>query len=155
MLGGYIHDLEQGDVFKPVEYELTAFICSEYAHASEENCEWFHSSRAPGGRQMRPPTMIHVEKMRILEENCLKERRLAGEAAPDARVHYEYHAVQHSAAYVGERLVVSGKIVDKYVRRGRTFLCYYLETHTTEGRLVTTYNDKTLLKYAPEEGSNA
>ena len=30
-----------------------------------------------GGRQIRPPTMIHVDKMRILEENCLKERRVS------------------------------------------------------------------------------
>lgn len=147
MLGGYISDLEPGDVFKPVEYELTAFICSEYAHGNEENCEWFHSARSPAGRQIRPPTMVHVEKMRILEENCRKERRVSGENAPDARVHYEYHAVQHSAAHVGERLVISGHIVDKYVKRGRTFLRYHLEVHTSDGRPVTTYDDETLLRY--------
>ena len=152
MLGGTIDDLDKGDVFKPVEYDLTPFICSEYAHSVEENCEWFHSNLAPGGRQMRPPTMIHMEKMRILEENCTRERRMHGEPAPDARVHYEYHAVQHSVAYAGERLVISGKIVDKYVKRGRTFLWYYLETHTKDGRLVTTYNDLTLLRYKAVEG---
>lgn len=153
MLGGTLDDLEKGDELKPVEYELTGFICSEYAHSVEENCEWFHSHLAPGGRQMRPPTAIHMEKMRILEENCTKERRLSGERAPDARVHYEYHAVHHSAAYVGERLVVSGRIVDKYVKRGRTYLWYYLETRTKDGRLVTTYNDRTLLRYASAEES--
>jgi hypothetical protein len=98
--------------------------------------------------------MIHMEKMRILEENCTKERRMHGEPAPDARVHYEYHAVHHSAAYVGERLVISGRIVDKYVKRGRTYLWYYLETRTKDGRLVTTYNDRTLLKYKPADGSS-
>jgi hypothetical protein len=75
MLGGTISDLEAGDVFKPVEYVLTAFMCSEYAHGVETGHEWFHS--AHGGRQMRPPTMIHVDKMRILEANCLKERRVS------------------------------------------------------------------------------
>jgi hypothetical protein len=152
MLGGTLDDLETGDEFKPVEYELTSFICSEYSHSVEENCEWFHSRLAPGGRQMRLPTMIHMEKMRILEANCTKEKRMAGEAAKDARVHYEYHAVQHSAAYVGERLVVSGKIVEKYEKRGRTYLWYYLETRTSDGRLITTYNDRTLLRYGTAEG---
>ena len=38
-----------------------------------------HSHGAPGGRQIRPPTMIHVDKMRILENNCLKEKRVAGD----------------------------------------------------------------------------
>lgn len=150
MLGGYISDLEKGDVFKPVRYELTAFMCSEYAHGTEEHSEYFHSALNPLGRQVRPPTMIHVDKMRILEENCDKEKRIAGMKGPDARVHYEYHAHQHSAAYVGETLVVTGHIVDKYVKRGRTYLWYYLEVKTADGRLVTTYNDRTLLRYRPD-----
>jgi hypothetical protein len=151
MLGGYISDLEAGDVFEPVEYVLTPFMCSEYAHGVEENCEWFQSGQAPGGRQMRPPTLIHVDKMRILEKNCLKEQRVSGAKGPHARVHYEYHAKHHSPAYVGERLVVSGKITDRYQKRGRTYIDYYLEVHASDGRLITTYTDKTLLKYEPDE----
>ena len=38
----------------------------------------------------------------------------------------------------------------KYVKRGRTYIDYYLEVRTADGRLVTTYTDKTLLKYRPE-----
>ena len=147
MLGGYISDLEAGDVFKPVTYVLTAFMASEYAHGVEETWEWYHSAATPTGRQMRPPTMIHVDKMRILEANCLKERRVSGEKGPHARVHYEYYARQHSPAYVGETLTVSGKITDRYVKRSRTYIDYYLEVRTSDGRLVTTYTDKTLLKY--------
>jgi hypothetical protein len=150
MLGGYISDLATGDVFEPVDYVLTAFMCSEYAHGVEENWEWFHSRATPTGRQMRPPTMIHVDKMRILERNCTKEQRVSGAKGPDARVHYEYHAKQHSPAYVGERLIVSGRIVERFVRRGRTYLHYCLEVHTSDGRLVTTYNDRTLLRYRRE-----
>jgi hypothetical protein len=67
MLGGYISDLGKGDVFKPVEYVITPFMCSEYAHGTEETSEYYHSARNPAGRQVRPPTMIHVDKMRILE----------------------------------------------------------------------------------------
>jgi hypothetical protein len=147
MLGGFISDLEAGDVFKPVTYVLTAFMASEYAHGVEEAWEWYHSDATPTGRQMRPPTMIHVDKMRILEANCLKERRVSGEKGPHARVHYEYYARQHSPAYVGETLTVSGKITDRYIKRGRTYIDYYLEVRTSDDRLVTTYTDKTLLKY--------
>ena len=150
MLGGYISDLEAGDEFKPVTYVLTAFMASEYAHAVEDNCEWYHSSHTPAGRQIRPPTMIHVDKMRILEANCDKEKRVSGMKGPDARVHYEYHAKHHSPAYVGETLVVTGHIVDKYEKRGRPYLWYYLEVRTSDGRLVTAYNDLTLLRYKVE-----
>ena len=160
MLGGYISDLEAGDVFQPVEYVLTPFMNSEYAHGVETNQEPFHSARAPGARQVRLPTMIHVDKMRILEANCLKEQRVSAggritneATGPDARIHYEYHSRQHGPAYVGERLIVSGRITDKYVKRGRTYIDYYLEVRTADGRLVTTYTDKTLLKYQ-REGEN-
>jgi hypothetical protein len=151
MLGGYISDLEKGDTFRPVQYVITPFMCSEYAHGCEDDSEYFQSGNNPARRQMRPPTMIHVDKMRILEENCDKERRVSGMKGPDARVHYEYHAKHHSAAYVGERVIVSGRIVDKYEKRGRTYLWYYLEVKTSDGRLVTTYNDRTLLRYKVEQ----
>ncbi len=152
MLGGYISDLAKGDVFKPIEYVVTPFMCSEYAHGTEETGEYFHSSSNPAGRQIRPPTMVHADKMRILEENCDKERRIAGVKGPDARIHYEYHAKHHSPAYAGEKIVVTGHIVDKYVKRGRTYLWYYLEVRTSDGRLVTTYNDRTVLRYKAEGG---
>jgi hypothetical protein len=149
MLGGYISDLEAGDVFEPVEYVLTPYMCSEYAHGVEEGCEWFHGAQSPAGRQIRPPTMIHVDKMRLLEKNCLAEQRISGARGPDARVHYEYHAKHHSPAFVGERLVVTGRIADRYVKRNRTYLDYEMEVRTAEGRLVTTYRDKTLLRFTP------
>jgi len=149
MLGGYISDLEAGDVFEPVEYVVTAYMASEYAHGVEEGCEWFHSPESPAGRQIRPPTMIHVDKMRLLEKNCLKEQRIAGARGPHARIHYEYHARHHSPAFVGERLIVSGRIADRYVKRGRTYLWYEMEVRTGDGRLVTTYSDRTLLSYVP------
>lgn len=157
MLGGFISDLAAGDEFKPVEYVLTGFMCSEYAHGVETNQEWFHGGHG-GARQLRPPTMIHVDKMRILEANCLKEQRVSAggristePGGPDARIHYEYHSRQHSPAYVGERLIVSGRITDKYVKRGRTYIDYYLEVRTSDGRLVTTYTDKTLLRFQADE----
>ena len=159
MLGGYISDLEAGDEFKSVEYVLTPFMCSEYAHGVETNYERFHSG-TDHQRQVRPPTMIHVDKMRILEANCLKEQRVTAggrittePGGPDARIHYEYHSRQHSPAYVGERLLVSGRITDKYMKRGRTYIDYYLEVRTSEGRLVTTYTDKTLLRFQADEAS--
>jgi hypothetical protein len=152
MLGGYISDLEAGDVFEPVEYELTAFMCREYAHGVEENWEGYHAP-VVNGRQVRPPTMIHVDKMRILEKNCLKEQRVSGAKGPAARVHYEYFARHHGPAYVGETLVVSGRITDRYIKRGRDYLEYYLEVKTSDGRPVTDYSDKTLLAYKTvEEG---
>lgn len=151
MLGGMISDLEKGDEFEPIRYTVTSLMTSEYAHGVEETGEWFLSDNNPFGRQVRIPLMIHADKMRLLEANCPKEARLSGVRGPDARVHYEYHARHRSAAYVGEELVVSGRILDRYVKRDRVYLHYQIEVHTSDGRLVTEYTDRTLLKYRPGE----
>jgi hypothetical protein len=52
MLGGlHQRSWRKGDVFKPVEYVITPFMCSEYAHGTEETSEYFHSARIRrGGR---------------------------------------------------------------------------------------------------------
>lgn len=149
MLGGYISDLQTGDIFTPVRYELTALAVAEYAHGVEEACEWFYSGggESPWEAQVRPPTMIHSDKMRILEVNCPKEARVAGLDHSDARIHYEYHARHHSPAFVGEEIVVSGEVLERYVRRGRDYLLYGLTVHAGGDRLVTEYWDRTLLRY--------
>src|SRR5690606_23412956 len=124
MLGGEIGDLEAGDEFEPVRYTLTAAHCSEYAHGHEQADELFHSPFNPLGRQVRPPTMVHTDKLRLLALNCTKEKRFSGEQAKDARIHYEHHAVHHRLAYVGDEIVVTGRIADRYIRRGREYLAY-------------------------------
>jgi hypothetical protein len=149
MLGGMISDLETGDEFKPIRYTVTSLMTAEYAHGIEATGEWFYSDDNPLGRQVRIPLMIHADKMRLLEENCPSEARLSGIRGPDARVHYEYHARHRSPAYVGEELVVSGRILDRYIKRERVYLHYQMEVHTADGRLVTEYTDRTLLKYLP------
>lgn len=153
MLGKTIAHLETGDVFEPIRYVLTPFICSEYAHAMEDTTEWYYSAAAPFDRQLRPPSMIHADKMRLLEANCYEERRMAGIRTDDARIHYEYHAQHHSPAFVGEELIVSGRIEERYIKRGGDYLFYNLKVETSDGRLVTTYKDRTLLSYKTIEKS--
>jgi hypothetical protein len=149
MLDGYISDLEAGDVFRPIEYDLTVLIVTEYAHGVEDKSEYFHSPANPLGGQVRTPTSTHVDKMRVLEENCTKERRIAGNNADDWRIHYEFEVTTFSPAFVGERLRVTGKVLDRYVLRGRTYLQFEFETSTTDGRRVSTLRDRTLLQYNP------
>jgi hypothetical protein len=151
MLGGMISDLETGDEFEPVRYTVTSLMTAEYAHGVEETDEWFFSDNNELGRQVRIPLMVHADKMRLLEANCPKEARLSGVHGPDARVHYEYHAKHRSLAYVGEDLVVTGRILERYVKRERVYLHYQIEVKTTGGRLVTEYSDRTVLKYRPGE----
>ena len=79
---------------------------------------------------------------------------MTGEAEldSDARIHFEYHCTQHSPAFVGDELVVSGRIKDRFERKGREYLQYELEVKAGD-RLVTSYLDRTLLRYTPKENA--
>lgn len=153
MLGALISDLEAGDEFAPVSYTLTPLIASEYAHGVEESLEWFHSDRSPWARQVCIPTVVHADKMRVLEVNCPQEARLSGMKGPYARIHYEYHVRHHGPAFVGEELVITGRVKDRYVRRGRTYLFFEFEVRARAGRLITEYWDRTALKYENDQTS--
>ncbi len=150
MLDGTIADLEPGDEFRPVRYLLTEFIAEEYAHGMEQDPDDYLVEVDGELRQVRLPTAVHSDKMRLLEANT-NETRLEGHYAKDARVHYEYEAQHHSPAFVGEEIVLTGRIIDKYVRKGRQYLSYEIEVKTGDGRPVTTYHDRTLLRYRTEE----
>ena len=152
MLDGYISDLEVGDVFRPIEVDVSALGVAEYAHGNEQTSEFYMSAANPMARQVRPPTGIHTDKMRLIEANCLKERRISGEVGPDARVHYEYHAEFYEPIFVGDTIRVSGKIPERYWKRHREFIHYELEIHHEDGRLLARYKDKTLLRYRKGQG---
>ncbi len=73
MLDGYISDLEPGDVLRSVTFTVTPHMAAAYARGMEEHFEPFQCPSPDGTRQMRSPTAIHTDKMRLLEENCKKE----------------------------------------------------------------------------------
>jgi hypothetical protein len=103
--------------------------------------------------------MIHADKMRLLEANCPDEQRIKGMQSSggmpgaDARIHYEYHARHHQPAFVGSEVVVSGRIADRYEKRGRTYLQYELEVRMADGSLITSYTDRTVLRFRKEDES--
>ncbi len=141
MIGRYVSDLEPGDVLEPVRYEVTAFIVREYCHGVEEVGDIFHG----GGSEIQyaPPTMAHVDKVRVLQAAC------PGGAGPVPRIHYLYEATHHRAIRVGQTLSVGGRVVERYTRRGRDFLVISFEVRDAlTDDLHTTYRDVSLLNHA-------
>jgi hypothetical protein len=140
-VGGYVSDLETGDVLEQVEYVLTPFIAREYAHSVEENGPEMFGD-VPTQEQLALPTLVHMDKIRLLKRNC------PGGRGPDARIHYEYHARHHAAVPVGERLVASGQVAERYEKRGRTYLQIEIELRSAvDGRLFTSYTDTAVLSF--------
>lgn len=146
-VGRYVSDLEAGDVLEPVEYVMSPFIAREYAHSVEEQSPMLVGD-VPGPEQLASPTLVHIDKIRLLKHNC------PGGRGPHARIHYEYDATHHEVVPVGERLVASGQVAERYEKRGREYLRIDIELRSAEdGRLLTSYVDTAVLSFTPKDSS--
>ncbi len=141
-IGGVVTDLDVGDVLGPVEYTLSSFVIREYCHAVELHQDCF---QAADGIVM-PPTLIHLDKLRLYKHAC------PGGTGPTARIHYEYDAEVFAPVYVGDRLVVSGEIKERYTKKGREYvLLEMLLKRADTGELLVRYRDQVILAYKSKQ----
>lgn len=145
-VGGVVTDLDTGDVLGPVEYTLSPFVIREYCHAVEMHHDCF---QAADGIIM-PPTLIHLDKLRLYREACP-----AGTGST-ARIHYEYDAEVFAPAHVGDHLSVVGHIRERYQKKGRDYVLLEMElTNVATGQLLIRYRDQVILAYSPQSNSPA
>jgi hypothetical protein len=143
-LGGYVSDLEVGDRIGPLDYVMSRFVIREYGHANELHHEFFQGIDG----QIAPPTLVHLDKLRLYRHACPKG------VGPSARIHYEFDATMHAPIPAGERLSVSGEITERYTRRGRDYVVTEIELRrASDGALLVTYRDTTVLSYRKTEES--
>lgn len=142
--GRYVSDLEVGDTLRPVTYEMTPFIVREYCHGVGETAEEFHRPLEPFGQQLVPPTLTHIDKIRLIKENC------PDGPGPDARIHYQFHSRHHKLIPVGARLTARGEVARRYEKKGRTYLVMEITVVEEDtGDLVMTYSDTAILNFSP------
>lgn len=146
-VGGFISDLEAGDVLRPVTFTIDASLARAFCHGFEETSEWFHGAGLGDG-PFAPPTWIHAAKARLLKASCPR-----GDG-PAPKLLVEYDAVHHAPVPVGEPLAATGEVVDRYVKRGREYLHVRIELRrAADGRLLIAYADRMLLGRTTEAAS--
>lgn len=144
--GRYVTDLDKGDVLGPVEYTLSSFVIREYSHIVEMHHECFQGA----DDLIMPPTLIHLDKLRLYNAACP-----AG-TGPTARIHYEYDAEVFAPARVGDRLSVIGRILDRFLKKGREYVLLEMElTNVATGQLLVRYRDQVILAYSQKSDAAA
>lgn len=142
-LGGYVSELDVGDRIGPVEYVMSRFIIREYCHANEIHHEFFQGVHD----QIAPPTLVHLDKLRLYRHGCPKG------TGPHARIHYEYDATIHDVVRADELLSVSGEVTERYQRKGRDYVIMMIEMRrASDGALLISYRDTAILAYRPTGG---
>lgn len=137
-VGRYVSDLSEGDILGPVDYTVSAFTVREYCHSVEISHEAFLGVDKP----IAPPTLVHLDKLKLYEAACP-----AG-TGPSARLHIEYDATFHDVIPVGEPVEVLGRVTERFVKRGRTYVVTEIDMRAKAGgRPLVTYRDTVILAY--------
>ena len=139
-VGRYTTDLEKGDVLGPIEYSMSKFVVREYCHANE-----LHQACYQGvDPAFAPPTLVHLDKLKLYKLACP-----AG-TGPTARIHYQYDATLHAPIPVGVKLRVTGKVAERFEKRGRTHVVMEIDMRTAaDNRPLVTYRDTIIVSYQP------
>ena len=111
MLGRWVSDLEVGDVFPTVEYDVTPFMARDYADSVESDWERFHGA-VGSSRHVVPPTLAHIDKLRLLAAASPEG------AGPVPRMQLEYAVWHFSPIPVGSRLSLTGHVEERQAAAG-------------------------------------
>lgn len=139
--GRYTTDLDVGDVLGPIEYTMSKFVVREYCHANELHHPCYQ------GRDINfaPPTLVHIDKLKLYKAACP-----AG-TGPTARIHYEYDATIHAPIPVDVPLRVTGKVVERLQKKGRTYVITDIEMRTAaDDTPIVTYRDTIIVSFSPK-----
>ncbi|TCR62477.1 hypothetical protein [Bosea sp. BK604] len=144
--GKYVSDLDVGDKIGPVEYTMSAFVVREYSHANELHHEFLQGIDNP----IAPPTLVHLDKLRLYRHGCPLG------TGPSARIHYEYDATIHAEVPVGEKLSVSGEVIERYQKKGRDYVVMTIDLRrASDGKLLIAYRDTAILAYRGADSAAA
>lgn len=137
--GGVVTDLDKGDKLGPIEYTLSHFVMREYSHAVEMHHPCFQDDNP----LLMPPTLIHLDKLRLYAAACPKG------TGPTARIHYEYDCEIFEPVHPGDVVEVSGEVTDRFTKKGRDYLVMEMKlVRKSDGTLLVRYVDRVILAFA-------
>lgn len=137
-VGRYVTDLDTGDELGPIHYEISPFSVREYCHSVELGQECFQGKAG----QVAPPTLIHLEKLRLYRHACPEG------TGSTARVHIEYDATFHAPVPVSVPLRVQGKVTERLMKRGREYVHMKIDLYrVSNNQLLVEYRDTVILSY--------
>jgi acyl dehydratase len=101
------------------EYLLTPELAREYALGIEDPNPWYLED-SPFGGPVANPILIVAQHVRLLKTKYVA----AG------NVHTRHETQFRNPARLGKKIRISGKLVDKYIKRGREYLV--VECHSVD-----------------------
>jgi acyl dehydratase len=120
--------MEVGETLGPVQLEIDDHFIKWYSFSVDDYNPWSWTDTSPLGYRIAPASSLICDLLRLLYTRYDPNR--------DRGLHQKEEVSFHSPVKVGEQVVLSGKFVDKYVKRGKGYVVTEAEARSTDGRLI-------------------
>lgn len=128
MQGKYAHEMQSGDEYEPLEFEVTPDLNQQFLYAVEDFNPIFLE-----GADGKPPLVHPVLLMHMSPRTRSPSYRQApGMGSAFARDRSTYQG----PAYIGSRLRVTWKVEKTYEQRGKIYQDYVAHVHDQNGNPV-------------------
>ena len=123
-------DIEVGEEVGPLEYEISEELIDKFAKAIDDYDDWYMKDSPFGGR-IAHPTFSATDYVDLM---FLKRTPIM------SWVHAKQSIELINPAKLGSKVTVTGKIVDKYIKRGRRYIELVYVAIDQDGQEITRNN---------------
>ena len=140
-------EIRVGEEFAPVRYVADDAAIKAYCYAVDCYDPWYMRPVAPYEFRLAPSCMVLKELM-WLYQTVYDRSRVRG-------LHQHEEAKFHRPVPAGIELIFTGRVTDKYERRGKGYFIHESEARDAEGRLYVSQRNNEIIEMsmAPVPGS--
>ena len=128
--------MEVGEVLGPVEIDIDSHFIKSAAFTVDDYHEWHVGTSSPFGRPIAHGAALLCDLLRLLYTRYDPDR--------DRGLHQREEFTLHSPVFLGERVRLTGRFVEKYVKRGRGYI-------VTEAEARTVGDDRLIIRHLATE----
>ena len=135
----FLGDASVGDEVE-MRYQMTPELLEQYIRTTDDRNPWY-TGPSPFGGPVAPPVLVCMRHSDMLSEKYDKRGRLL----------ISTNATYFGPIMVGTNIIAKGKIVAKYVKRGREYVEMEAESRDERGRLLIKDRRRYLPRFAKKE----
>lgn len=128
--------MELGEVLGPVELDIDEHFIKSAAFTVDDYHEWHVGTSSPFGQPIAHGGALLCDLLRLLYTRYDPDR--------DRGLHQREEFTLHSPVFLGERVRLTGRFVEKYVKRGRGYI-------VTEAEARTVGDDRLIIRHLATE----
>ncbi|HEX3804684.1 MAG TPA: MaoC family dehydratase N-terminal domain-containing protein [Solirubrobacteraceae bacterium] len=130
--------VEVPEEFGPVERLVDDYKIKAFAFSQDDYNEWYFTDNTPFQRRIAPAGVLANDLMAIF---LTKYHSVVG-------LHTEEELRFHTPVFAGERVTLTGRYVDKYIKRGMGHVVLDTMAHGEDGRLVMQHHGTEVMRVA-------